>query len=73
MAKRRRVVIAPTPVREAHKHDPIRERRDRRLVGGAIAAVMLVALGIGGFGYFQTYFQPPRRTALNTKGGASAR
>lgn len=64
MAKRRRVAVAPSPVRVLHEHDPVVDARNRRLVVGAIAAVLLVAFGIAAFGYYETYFQPPRRTAL---------
>ena len=65
MAKRRRVVIAPTPIREAHRRDPVKEARNRRLIIGSIAAVLVVAVVISGVGYYRTYFGPPRRTALS--------
>lgn len=65
MAKRRRAVIAQTPVRTAHRRDPVKEARNRRLIVGSIAAILAVAVILTAIGYYRTYFGPPRRTALS--------
>ncbi len=64
MAKRRRVAVAPTPLKDFGRHDPVRERRNRLLVVASVTGVLIVLLVLASVGYVNSYVRPPRRTAL---------